>query len=256
MVDKTKKTKFKVYEIDFIKKNYTLMTDKEIGDRLQRGNTAVMRVRKRLGLSKRNMSDEEKINIATKEREKPSELSEHDKILSAIEGLKASERFKTIQAELLPEEIEIYIREYANQVIHLDGIRPAELKTLHTLLMEYIRQHRYNKIIVDCVKGIQDGDEKSQVLLKYESEYNDSVKRADILQKSLDLERRTREDISKSDNDFLSIIRKLTDKRNRDAMGKEAAEISLAALEFRKNVGDDAVVGDQFNESEEEKENE
>jgi len=246
-----KKSRFKKFEIDFIKKNYTMMTDNEIGKNLDRDNLAVMRVRKRLGLTKIGLSDQEKLEIATKEREKPSELTEHDKITSAIECLKMSERYQRILEELLPGEVELYVAEYANQIIHLEGMRPAELQTLHALLMEQVRQHRYNKIIASSVKRMGEGQDTAGILLRFEKEYNESVKRYNELQKSLDLERRNRQDISKSENDFLGIVRRLTDKRSRDAMGKEGAEMSLAALEFRKDIEDGHIFGDEDGRSNE-----
>lgn len=249
--DDVKKTvgRFKVHEKAFVSDNYLLMTDEEIADKLGRTKEAIMRLRKKMGLSKQGLTHEEKIRMAGSTESATEQLGTNDKVKAAISDLKNSKFYEWVESELVEDEREVYIREFSDQVAQLDGIKPAELYTLHMMLMERIKMHRIAVVMAKNARMVKSGGDEA-MLMNFQKEYDNSSKAFLEIQKSLKLDRERRKDISKNDLDFIGILKRITDQKNKEAMGVEASEMSLAAIQFRKGIDDSVISGDQFEEEE------
>jgi hypothetical protein len=236
------------FDKDYIKRNYLVMSDEEIADALGKTAASVYKARKALGFLKDSASIEKNKDVFDKDKQDSiSALSDHDRATLAIAELKRSGHYKWIETELIENEKDIYLREFADQIAQLEGITPAEVHSLHIMLMERIKQHRINELKADKLREAraQGGSIDTDALLTLEKEYSESVKNYREIQKTLMLERRERKDIAKNKYDLISLIKKLSERKSRDEIGKEIVETNLATIEYRSTIAANAVFGDQ-----------
>ena len=83
---KKRKGRFTPYDVAFVQDNYTVMTDGELAEKLNRGKNSIMALRKKLSLSKSEISGQQRLDIIKKRAENPAleGISKYDKVKAAI----------------------------------------------------------------------------------------------------------------------------------------------------------------------------
>jgi hypothetical protein len=237
---KIKKGRFAPHEESYIRGHYTVMSDREIGEFLNREAAAITRKRQSMLLGKNqgrpsNSSKAEAYKSKSDrqiDREMYDTLSREEKKILFKKKFENTERYRQLTAILTPDELKAYIESFLDYMFQFETILKHEEDTLHLAVLEMIRQQRFLQSQVHVRDAIQSGDRTAVLTGRLEildRRYKESVELYDKLMSSLHATRDQRLK-NKEENrvSLVTVVQALQDEEARRLAGEEAAMIKAA----------------------------
>jgi hypothetical protein len=246
-----KRGRFSATEDNFIRNNHETMTDKEIGQKLNRDETSVTNRRTRLGLS----NSRSKPRLSKKNREAyVAQLDDTERKKFFEKEIVASSRYKSVQSSFNDEEKKYYVEKYVEFMMDptIETMTAMEKDTLHNAILAEVQIQRYleeEKMHKDLVKKMfQSGkisDPAKLPMFSRAREIKDCQEVIMKCQSSLMVERKQRlKDQSDQSVTFTNLIKELKDPRNRYRLGAEAAMLKVIAEKtYNARLGKNIVSG-------------
>jgi hypothetical protein len=234
---------FAPWEDALIREHWQTMTDEELAKRVGREPLAIMKRRKRLGLSKANgrpTNNTRKDSIFANPTEYSlATLSKDDRIQFYKSTFEANFRYPYLKKTLGSEELEYYKRKYIEFLDAIDTITLQEEDLLHNMVMTEIQIMRVQIQIKDCMDQYEDNDDEDkrpppQYLYK---DLNEMEKRYVDYQEKLNLTREQRLKAHREEKVNIStIVRGLLDKKNKEEAGRTAGVMSFFAQRAKDDM--------------------
>lgn len=229
-----KRGRFSKTEDQYIQDNHEQMTDKQIGDALNRDETSISNRRKRLGLQ----NSRSKPRLTKKHRQAyVAQLDDEERKKFFEKEIVKSSRYKSIQNAFSQDEKKYYVEQYVEFMMDptIETMTAMERETLHNMILAQVEVQRIleeEKMHKDMVKAlVQQGKIKNPAEIPVFSRYRDLKDAQEIIakcQKSLMVERQQRlKDQSDQSVTFTNLIKELKDPRNRYRLGVEAAMLKV-----------------------------
>lgn len=216
-------------EEKFLKENWKIKTDEEIGRILGRNADSVARKRKDMGLSKKNGRPSKKERRKAKLERASSSPTDYN--LGALDKAERLEiykknftrnpRYGILLQELHTYEMEYYKHKYVEFMDSVDTITIQEEDALHHMIMSDISISRIRKRIKDMEEA-NDEDDRPLVFGLYDS-LDKSEKKFMDYQKILRVTRESRLKENKEEKEtFATIVNMYRSKQAREEMGRQA----------------------------------
>jgi hypothetical protein len=227
------------------------MSDKEIGQRLNRDETSINNRRRRLGL----VNSRSKPRLSKKSREAyVAQLDDDERRKFFEKEIVKSSRYKSIQASFSDEEKKYYVEKYVEFMMDptIETMTAMEKDTLHNMILAEVQIQRYleeEKMHKDLVKKLyasgKISDPAKIPAFSRAREIKDCQEVIMKCQSSLMVERKQRlKDQSDQSVTFTNLIKELKDPRNRYRLGAEAAMLKVIAEKtYNARVGKNIVSG-------------
>lgn len=223
-------------------------TDEEIAKKIKRSVSTVQKYRKQAGFSKPRKGQiivNQAVVVAN--NKKKDKGTEAERLKEWKDIFKKSTRYVRLVDELIYQDLLYFMDQWASYHLQMEDMKPAEEDTLEILITYQIRirhnrkdykslqiaEERYQKELGDVLNMELDlEDEKSRFIWEaiisnnnakkeLNKEFKDLTDKHDNLLKSLNVTRQQREEQQKIGADtFLSLIKKLNDKEQREEIGK------------------------------------
>lgn len=227
---------FSSSEEDFIRNNHSTMTDKAIGEALNRDPKSVTNKRTKLGLNtKRNKpkltAKYRDAYIATMDEPERKKFHEKEVISSA--------RYRAIQGSLTQDECSYYVEKYIDFMLDptIETMTAMEKDALHQLLLSEIRISRHmkeEKTYNDMIENWDIGEHgKPPAPISRAKEIRECQEVILKCQTSLNVERKQR---LKNQTDqsitFTNLIKEMKNPQTRHRLGLEATMLKVVAEQF------------------------
>ena len=227
--------RFSDSEKEFIRNNHETMTDKAIGEALNRDPKSVTNRRSKLKLgTKRN-----KPKLTKKHRESyVASLDEQDKQKFHEKEIISSARFRSIQPSLSDSEQAYYIEAYIEFMLDptIETMTAMEKDALHQMLiseMRIVRHMAEEKKYNDMISGWEIKNGKPPVPISRAKEIRECQEVLMKCQASLNVERKQR---LKNQTDqsitFTNLIKEMKNPQIRHRMAIEATMLKVVAERF------------------------
>ena len=217
------KGRYSKEEDDFIHKNYTMMTDQEIANALNRDRKSIENRRVKLGL---NNKKEKKVSGDFRE-EYMKNLSEDDRFKTHLKELRASATYKQLKEIMEAKELKYYEEKWVGFMMDpsIETMTMPEKDQLHELIMCQIQLLRLAKEERICLASGEKFTRGPDVRA-----YQDAVMK---YQQQLNATRQQRlKNKTDSAMTFTNLIREMKNPELRRTLGYEAAMMKYIAEKF------------------------
>lgn len=239
------------FDKDFIRENYTILTDKKMAESIGCSTRTVERFR---GIEKLNKNPE-KIVVSKKEDTEDENFFKN-KLLSSPRGRRVKEL-------LSYNDWEKFIDEWVNYHVQLEDLTFTEENTIEQIIILNIRidknqrDYKYNSEVKDVlsiennISDIKDLDLKDPAEAEiYEKIYTASIRMTDLnkeykelldkntkLQEALNVTRKQREETGRVGADtFFALCKKFEDKKYREKESRTAELLRIATEKNKDNL--------------------
>lgn len=233
------KGRFTKAEDDFLKKNYRLMTDRQIANSLNRSVKSIVNRRGKLDLTDKRGN---KVSKTEFRNHFMSSLSSSDKATLINKELKSTATYKAIKKVLSPRELRFYEEKYIGFMMDpsIETMTVPEKDALHEMTMcqiQLIRLHGEERACIDSnsqfsrssdMKNLQD------IIQRYQRDLN--ATRAQRLKNQSD-----------SAINFTNLIKEMKQPELRRELGYEAAMLKyIAERHYNDHYGKNILSGKKY----------
>lgn len=239
-----KKGRFSKSEEAFIKQNYLSMSDKEIGDALNRDHNSIMQYRKRNSLNKKGVKIKPSFSSENEMKKKSyiNNVPEQEKKRIFLEELRSTAQYRTTVKSLTSDEKHFYEERYLDFMMDptVETMTSSEKDTLHRKTITEIRLLRF----LEDEKTLRATPGSNANKSKEIQECQDTIYKCE---KSLNVTREQRlKDGQDQSINFTNIIKELQDPNKRTEIGYEAAMLKYRAEKlYKERLNENIIAGDE-----------
>ena len=238
---------FTAWEDQIIRDEWQTETDFVIGERIGRGEEAIARRRKALGLTKKvgrpRRASRKAAILENPTEHSLSKLSKEDRIQFYRTKFSQNTRYGWLLRILLKEEMEYYKTKYIEVMDNMDSITHQEEDLLHNMIMKDIQIMRLQSQIKEQLERYYDDEDEDEANRRPPAQYlyQDLDKAEQSYIKYQEKLKLTREQRLKTDREekitISSLVREYRDMEKRQKGGVIAGQLSY----FTQKCKDDMV---------------